>query len=653
MDTSSGIIQIFGFILVLSGATLILVRIVSALSRGNKRRVRLAVEILLGLSVIYWFAHPALSFVGMESAVEQTSKAVAFLWVISAAFLINALTNLILWSGMLSHQGVRHVPKLITDGIGLIVYALAVMLVLHYVYDEPIGAILATSGAAAVVIGFGAQSTIREVFSGLALNATKALRIGDFVEIDGIYGEVYDINWRSVSLKNPHTDSLYIFPNSAAAERTILNFSEPTDRFRYYVTFSVELSAPPAKVIQVIAEELESSRYVFRDPKPDFNLLGYSEKGIDYRVRYHFDGDDPWWDAQNEIIMAIWSAMRKQGFRLSMNRMLQDASDEWPAIDERVSEKTQFSDVEAAVKNHSVLGVLHDESIAALCKSYQTIDLGPPSNFYRSGTQSNGIYLLLEGEVSVFETLDSGTDVKIDNCLPGELFGVGAAMSGSTHRFTAHASEYSIAVCFPLENFEKLLPNNSDLIGTLKKLVAKQNTGREITREAERKSTLLAQHQKQRHTVKEELRSSVEELLQKPALHHLLDHLFKSVRNEELAEGMMAGAAIIVAARGIPDGAEKEYLLAALHGSGMVGHLDIDHSMALFAKYTDLMMEEQDAATKQVFRALTETKRVKNGPHIVLKICTGLCGVHALPTKAELVALEQIEKTLDVKPRSH
>lgn len=154
------------------------------------------------------------------------------------------------------------------------------------------------------------------MFSGIALNATQALRVGDYVEIDGVYGQVYDINWRSVSLKSPHTDSLYIFPNSAVAEQTILNFSEPTDRFKYYVTFSVELLAPPALVISSIAKELENTRYVFRGPKPDFNLLGYSEHGIDFRVRHYFDGDGPWWDAQNEMIMAIWSAMRKQGLRI-------------------------------------------------------------------------------------------------------------------------------------------------------------------------------------------------------------------------------------------------------------------------------------------------------------------------------------------------
>jgi small-conductance mechanosensitive channel len=39
---------------------------------------------------------------------------------------------------------------------------------------------------------------LKEVFAGISLNATRALRLGDYVEIDGVYGRVHDIDWRSI-----------------------------------------------------------------------------------------------------------------------------------------------------------------------------------------------------------------------------------------------------------------------------------------------------------------------------------------------------------------------------------------------------------------------------------------------------------------------
>lgn len=646
MENSSNIIQLLGFVLVLGGITLILVRTMYALAKGRMRRIRIGFEILFILSIIYWFTRPALSFVGLESGLEQATNVISFLWVISLAFLVNAIMNRFLWRGILSDHGDRRIPKLITDGLGLLVYAIALMIVLHYVYDEPIGAVLATSGAAAVVIGFGAQSTIREVFSGVALNATQALRVGDYVEIDGIYGRVYDINWRSVSIQNPHTDSLYIFPNSAVAERTILNFCEPTEKFRYFINFSVELSAPPALVIQSIAKELENSRFVFRDPKPDFNLLGYSERGVDYRIRYHFDGDDPWWDAQNEVVMAIWSAMRKQNLRISMNRMLQSSPDEWPLIDERVQSKTQVEDVRAAVKRHPILGKLSDEEIEVLCKSYRSVDLGPPSCFFERGNTCAGLFLMIEGEVGIFDCNDNGDELKIESCEPGDLFGVSPAVGAYAHRFSAQSCQYSIAICFPRENLEKLLSANSQLALDLTVLVDQQNVERKVAKEAALKTLLLEQHHRQRRSVTDQLRRGMGEMLQKPKLHHLLDHISKSVRNEELAEGVTAGAAMIATARGLPDEAEREHLQQVLRDTDLLRHLDVKHCMSLFDKYTDMLVDESPTGREKVLKGLMEAKRVKNGPDIVLKICNGLCGVHEVPTDQELIELKNIGDAL-------
>ena len=104
MDISSDIIQILGFIVVLGGVTLILTRVIFALTRGNRQRIRLGVEILVALAIIYWFASPALTFIGMETSSDSIANAVAFLWVISFAFVINAVMNQFLWVSVLEKK---------------------------------------------------------------------------------------------------------------------------------------------------------------------------------------------------------------------------------------------------------------------------------------------------------------------------------------------------------------------------------------------------------------------------------------------------------------------------------------------------------------------------------------------------------------------
>jgi small-conductance mechanosensitive channel len=169
-------------------------------------------ELLGFLVIIYFLIAPGLSFVGAGQFTGSLERTVLSAAALCVAFLLNGVVGVVLWDGLLSDHGQRKVPVIVTEGVGLTLYLIVILLVMHFVYDEPIGGLLATSGVAALVFGFAAQSTLKEVFSGVALNATQALRIGDYVEIDGIYGQVYQINWRSISIRNPHTDSLYIWP---------------------------------------------------------------------------------------------------------------------------------------------------------------------------------------------------------------------------------------------------------------------------------------------------------------------------------------------------------------------------------------------------------------------------------------------------------
>ena len=320
MDLTVQFIQVAGLLVILAGATVVFVHLVTWIVGKRHSQIRIGLELLALLTVVYLLGGHALEFVNLHEFEVGIIKVVAFLWWISLAFLLDALIKRYLWFGLLAHRGESHVPKILRDGTSLIIYAVAVTIVMHFVYEKPITAVLATSGAAAFIVGFSAQSTLREIFAGLSLNSTKALKIGDYLEIDGIYGRVHEINWRSVSIHNPHTDSLYIFPNSAVAEKVILNYSEPTGRFKNTINFVVEYSASPELVSRLVLESLEHSRYVLRDPKPDMNVMGFTDLGMEYRIRYFFDGDDPWWDAQAEVCNAIWGVLRKHGIRLAIDR---------------------------------------------------------------------------------------------------------------------------------------------------------------------------------------------------------------------------------------------------------------------------------------------------------------------------------------------
>jgi small conductance mechanosensitive channel len=75
-----------------------------------------------------------------------------------------------------------------------------------------IAPILATAGVAGVAIGFGAQSLIKDYFTGFFLLLEDQIREGDVVEIAGRAGEVEEVTLRYVRLRDGD-GYVYFVPN--------------------------------------------------------------------------------------------------------------------------------------------------------------------------------------------------------------------------------------------------------------------------------------------------------------------------------------------------------------------------------------------------------------------------------------------------------
>ena len=616
---------------------------------GRVHRVRASMELLGFLVIIYFLIAPGLSFVGAGQFTGSLERTVLSAAALCVAFLLNGVVGVVLWDGLLSDHGQRKVPVIVTEGVGLTLYLIVILLVMHFVYDEPIGGLLATSGEAALVFGFAAQSTLKEVFSGVALNATQALRIGDYVEIDGIYGQVFQINWRSISIKNPHTDSLYIFPNSGVADRTILNFSEPTGRFKYFVHFTIELSAPPELVIRAIAEELEHSRFVRRDPKPDFNMLGYTKEGIEIRIRYFFDGDDPWWDAQNEVIMAIWSAMRKHRLRIAVNRHWLGSEDEWSELDRRRQADFGVEKVLERLRSSEMFAGCKEETLAKVAASASVLSLNPPGCFYQPGDTTDGLYLVLEGMVALYQQVEEETDheVRIESCPAGELFGLRSFIEATPRQYLAQAEQYSLVAHLSEEAMRGLMSGDSQVEGRLRDLLESRSRQREKDAQIAQKELVAALHAKGRLKLSEELRQNVNEYFERPALHHLVSLLSSRVRHEDMLTASMAGAAVIAACRGAVDEVEERFLRQTMTEADLLRHLDFEHGLDLFRKFASA--DDVLSAEGHVFAMLDRAAEVKGGPQIVRAIAFGMTGVHDTPTDEEREALAMICDRLNLE----
>ena len=108
--------------------------------------------------------------------------------------------------------------KIISDLLAGAIYTATTLAVVNFVFGVAIVGLVATSGVLAIILGLALQSTLSDVFSGIAVGLERAYKPGDLIWVEGgIEGQVLQVNWRSTQIATLN-DSIAIVPNSVIAK---------------------------------------------------------------------------------------------------------------------------------------------------------------------------------------------------------------------------------------------------------------------------------------------------------------------------------------------------------------------------------------------------------------------------------------------------
>lgn len=158
----------------------------------------------------------------------------------------------------------------------LLVWLLALVMSLREVGFD-IAPILAGAGVVGVAIGFGSQSLVKDVISGIFLLVENQIRLNDVAIINGTGGLVEEINLRTTVLRGVD-GTVHVFPNGS-----INTLSNMTREYSYYVfDIPVDYSEDTDRVIGIVREVAAEMR---SDPQygemilDDLDVLGVDRLG--------------------------------------------------------------------------------------------------------------------------------------------------------------------------------------------------------------------------------------------------------------------------------------------------------------------------------------------------------------------------------------
>jgi len=84
----------------------------------------------------------------------------------------------------------------------VVILVMAVLIILSAL-GVNIGPLIAGAGVFGLAIGFGAQTLVKDIISGVFFLMDDAFRVGDYLEVSGTKGTVEHISLRSIRLRNP------------------------------------------------------------------------------------------------------------------------------------------------------------------------------------------------------------------------------------------------------------------------------------------------------------------------------------------------------------------------------------------------------------------------------------------------------------------
>jgi small-conductance mechanosensitive channel len=346
--------------------------------------------------------------------------------------------------------------------------------------------LLTTSAVITAVLAFSMQDTLGNVLGGVVLQLDDSLRVGDWVEFENIRGQVVDVRWRHTAVETRNRETVVV-PNGWLVKNrftVIGSRNDPRVKWRRWVWFNIEASAPPGRVCQVLEDAINHAEIaaVLRDPAPSAVLMEPGASFSRYALRYWMSNpraDDP---TDSLVRVHALAALARNHIRLGINleeRVLIDAGDDRRSA----HEAAELERRKRALAGIELFATLSDAERDTLAQRMVVAPFVAGDTITRQGAVAHWLYLIASGDADVWADSDTGR-VHIATLGAGSVFGEMGMMTGEPRRASVTAK--TDVECFRIdkESFESILRARPDIAEDISKVIAKRRAELDTAREA-------------------------------------------------------------------------------------------------------------------------------------------------------------------------
>lgn len=179
----------------------------------------------------------------------------------------------------------------------------------------PVDRITIVLGALGVGIGFGLQTLVNNLVSGLIIAFEKPVNVGDIVDVDGQGGKMKSIGFRS-SVISTWDGADVVMPNGDLLNAHLINWSLGGNRKRISILIGIAYDADLEKCRQLLTEILNNDQRISKNPGPTVQFEQFSNSSIDLRIYFWTKHIGDTSVTRSDLIIAIVAAFKANGITI-------------------------------------------------------------------------------------------------------------------------------------------------------------------------------------------------------------------------------------------------------------------------------------------------------------------------------------------------
>jgi len=278
-------------------------------------------------------------------------------------------------------------PNIVQDTIVIALFALVATIILQE-------RIFATTAVGAVVIGFALQDTLGNLFAGLAIQIEKPFRIGHWVRIADIDGQVSEVTWRATKIRTK-AGNFVIVPNSTLSKDTITNYSEPTLESRIEVEVGASYDAAPNVVKATILAAIRDEPLIMPSRQPEVLIVDFAASAITYKIRVwstDFAADER---LRDRIRSAVYYAFKRASISIPYPIQVEIPGDA------AVPSGLDHESAQAVLRRVTIFAALDADALAALARAARTVTYASGEVVVRQGQPGSSMFVIVRGAAAV------------------------------------------------------------------------------------------------------------------------------------------------------------------------------------------------------------------------------------------------------------